>query len=98
MPAQSLTTLAAGQKIIDAPAIVALASELRGRILDGLGLGRRVDVQLGRLAQAVAWTGVALGTGLGAVAFLTRPATLEGIGASCDAQASSAALDTSMGQ
>ena len=43
------------------------------------GLGRRVDVQLGRLAQAVAWTGVALGTGLGAVAFLTRPATLEGI-------------------
>lgn len=43
------------------------------------GLGRRMDVQLGRLAQAIAWTGVALGTGLGAVAFLTRPAALEGI-------------------
>lgn len=43
------------------------------------GLGRRVDVQLGRLARAVAWTGVALGTGLGAMAFLTRPAALEGI-------------------
>jgi FAD/FMN-containing dehydrogenase len=34
MPAQSLTTLAAGQKTIDAPAILALASELRGQILD----------------------------------------------------------------
>ena len=43
------------------------------------GLGRRVDVQLGRLAHAVAWAGVALGTGLGAIAFLARPSTLEGV-------------------
>jgi hypothetical protein len=34
MPAHSLTTLAAGQKTIAAPAIAALASQLRGRILD----------------------------------------------------------------
>jgi ubiquinone biosynthesis protein len=40
---------------------------------------RRVDAQLGRLAQAVAWVGVAVGTGLGAIAFLNAPATLEGI-------------------
>ena len=43
------------------------------------GVGRRVDAQLGRLAQAMAWIGVALGTGLGAIAFLTRPSELEGI-------------------
>jgi predicted unusual protein kinase regulating ubiquinone biosynthesis (AarF/ABC1/UbiB family) len=42
-------------------------------------VGRRVDTQLGRLAQAIAWIGVALGTGLGAIAFLTRPAALDGI-------------------
>jgi FAD/FMN-containing dehydrogenase len=34
MPAHSLTTLAAGQKTIAAPAIAALAAQLRGRILD----------------------------------------------------------------
>jgi ubiquinone biosynthesis protein len=42
-------------------------------------LAGRVDVQLGRLAQAVAWTGAALGTGLGAIAFLVAPAALRGI-------------------
>jgi FAD/FMN-containing dehydrogenase len=34
MPAHSLTTLAAGKKIVAAPAIEALASQLHGRILD----------------------------------------------------------------
>lgn len=39
MPAQSLTTLSAGQKTIDAPTIAALASQLRGRILDPADTG-----------------------------------------------------------
>ncbi|MET0773408.1 MAG: AarF/UbiB family protein [Candidatus Limnocylindrales bacterium] len=41
--------------------------------------GRQVDAQLGRLASSVAWLGIALGTGLGAIAFLSRPSGLEGI-------------------
>ena len=56
--------------------------ERTARILrDGIEqAGRRRDVQVGRLAQAVGWLGVAIGTGLGAIAaFLARPAGLEGL-------------------
>jgi ubiquinone biosynthesis protein len=55
--------------------------ERMARILrDGLDrAGRRMDAQVGRLAQAIGGLGIAAGTGLGAIAFLARPSGLEGL-------------------
>jgi hypothetical protein len=49
-------------------------------VRDGMDLvGRRMDAQVGRLAQAIGGLGIAVGTGLGAIAFLARPSGLEGL-------------------
>jgi ubiquinone biosynthesis protein len=50
---------------------------MAGMLRDGMErVGRRIEAQVGRLALAIGWLGIAVGTGLGAIALLTRPSGL----------------------